>query len=134
MAAPLAKRPAPAPFRTPRSTWRPLPPLCRIAQVQGVNLWTARAKNATIDTVISYLEPYLSDPRSWSKEQISDFPNDGLYYLAYAGMGLKKPEYIALFRKLERSDSSWLGLIDLRRLPLGGLRSPDAPLKFRRVR
>jgi hypothetical protein len=87
--------------------------ICRIAQVQGVNLWTARAKNATIETVIAYLEPYLADPRRWTKEQISDFPSDGLYYLAYAGMGLKKPEYIALFRKLERSDSSWLGVIDL---------------------
>ena len=65
------------------------------------------------ETVISYLEPYLADPRRWTKEQISDYPSDGLYYLAYAGMGLKKPEYIALFRKLERSDSSWLGLIDL---------------------
>ena len=82
--------------------------------MQGVNLWTVQSgKNATIGTVIAYLEPYLSDPRKWSKEQISDFPNDGLYYLAFAGMGLKKPEYIALFRKLEHPDSAWLSVIDL---------------------
>lgn len=88
--------------------------ICRIAQVQGVNLWTTHnGKNATIDTVITYLEPYLTDPRKWSKEQISDFPNDALYFLAFAGMGLKKPEYIALFRKHEHPDSSWLSLIDL---------------------
>jgi hypothetical protein len=88
--------------------------VCRIAQVQGVNLWTVQSgKNATIGTVIGYLEPYLSDPRKWSKEQISDFPNDGLYYLAFAGMGLKKPEYIALFRRQERADSAWLSVIDL---------------------
>jgi hypothetical protein len=28
-------------------------------------------------------------------------------------MGLKRPEYIALFRKLEHPDSAWLSLIDL---------------------
>jgi hypothetical protein len=77
--------------------------ICRIAQVQGVDLWTVRAKGgATLATVIDYLEPYLSDPRKWNKEQIADFPNDELYFLAFAGMGLKKPEYVALFRKLER--------------------------------
>ncbi len=43
---------------------------CRIAQVQGVDLWSLQAKNgASIGTVIDYLAPYLSDPRSWNKEQ-----------------------------------------------------------------
>jgi hypothetical protein len=36
-----------------------------------------------------------------------------LYFLAYAGMGMKKPEYIALYHKLERSEGAWLGLTDL---------------------
>jgi len=88
--------------------------VCRIAQVEGVDLWSVRAKNgATIETVIDYLEPYLADPRKWSKEQISEFPNDGLYFLAFAGMGLKKPEYVALFRKLERPEGAWLSFMDL---------------------
>ena len=88
--------------------------VCRIAQVHGVDLWSVRAKNgATMETVIDYLEPYLADPRKWSKEQISEFSNDGLYFLAFAGMGLKKPEYVALFRKLERPEGAWLGLMDL---------------------
>lgn len=88
--------------------------ICRIAQVHGVDLWGIRAKNgATLGTVIDYLEPYLSDPKKWSKEQISDFPNDGLYFLAFAGMGLKKPAYVALYRKLERPESAWLSLVDL---------------------
>jgi hypothetical protein len=87
---------------------------CRIAQVQGVDLWHVTAKGgATLETVIDYLEPYLADPRKWSKEQISEFPTDGLYFLAFSGMGLKKPEYVALFRKLEKPESTWLSLIDL---------------------
>jgi hypothetical protein len=88
--------------------------ICRIAQMQGVNLWNVQAKGgATLATVIDYLEPYLSDPHKWSKEQISDFPNDGLYFLAFAGMGMNKPEYVALFRKLEHPDTAWLNVIDL---------------------
>jgi hypothetical protein len=87
---------------------------CRIAQIGGVDLWSARAKGgATLATVVEYLEPYLTDPKTWTKEQITDFSNDGLYFLAYAGIGMKKPEYIALYRKLERPESAWLGLTDL---------------------
>jgi hypothetical protein len=88
--------------------------VCRIAQVNGVDLWSAKAKNgATLGTVIEYLLPYLSDPKKWAKEQIAEFSSDGLYYLAFAGIGMKKPEYIALYRKLEHGESAWLGLVDL---------------------
>ena len=88
--------------------------VCRIAQVQGVDLWSVRAKNgATVSTVLDYLEPFLSDPRKWPKEQISEFTNEGLYLLAFAGMGLNKPAHVALFRRLESSDGAWLALVDL---------------------
>jgi hypothetical protein len=88
--------------------------LCRIAQAHGTDLWTLRARNgASIGTVIDYLEPYLGDPRKWSKEQVAEFQNDGLYFLAFAGMGLKKPEYVALFRKLEHPEGAWLSFVDL---------------------
>jgi hypothetical protein len=87
---------------------------CRIAQLRGVDLWNLTAKgNATIATVIDYLQQYMADPKKWSKEQIAEFNNDSLYSLAFAGMGLKKPEYVALYRKLERPESGWLSLIDL---------------------
>jgi hypothetical protein len=88
--------------------------VCRIAQVHNVDLWTVHTRSgATITTVIDYLEPFLAEPRKWSKEQIADFQNDSLYFLAFAGMGLKKPEYVALFRKLERPEGAWLSLVDL---------------------
>jgi hypothetical protein len=87
---------------------------CRIGQLKGVDLWTAHAKGgSTISTVIDYLQPFLADPKKWTKEQIVDFNNDGLYSLAYAGMGLKRPDYLATYHKYERSEGAWLALIDL---------------------
>jgi Alginate lyase len=87
---------------------------CRIAQVQGVDLWTLQAKNgATIATVIDYLAPYLTDPRKWNKEQIVDFQTTGLYSLAFAGIGLKRADYVALFRKVERPEGAWMAFVDL---------------------
>jgi hypothetical protein len=87
---------------------------CRIAQLHGVDLWSVIGKGgATISTVVDYLQPYLADPKKWAKEQIAEFTLDSVDALAFAGMGLKKPEYIALYRKLERPENAWLGLIDL---------------------
>ena len=88
--------------------------VCRIAQVQGVDLWSLGARNgATIATVIDYLEPYLRNPRAWNKEQVAEFRNDNLYFLAFAGMGMKKPDYVAMFQKLERPAGAWSSLLDL---------------------
>jgi hypothetical protein len=88
--------------------------VCRIAQVRGVDLWTVRAKDgATLATVIDYLTPYLKDPAKWRKEQIAAYQSDGSYFLAFAGMGLKKPEYVALFRTLELPAGAWPSLVDL---------------------
>jgi hypothetical protein len=87
---------------------------CRIGQVAGVDLWSTTAKNGpTLATVINYLLPYFSEPKKWSKEQISEFQNDGLYFLAFAGIGMKKPEYLALYHKLERPEGAWLAFVDL---------------------
>jgi hypothetical protein len=88
--------------------------ICRIAQVQGVDLWQARGRNnATIVTVIDYLLPYLTEPHKWRKEQVADSPKGQLDFLAFAGMGLKRPEFVSLFRKLERKQDAWLSLVDL---------------------
>jgi len=88
--------------------------ICRIAQLRGVDLWNFSTKGGvTIATVIDYLLPFLTDPKKWPKEQISDFSNDSIYALAFAGMGLKRPDYISLYRKLERPEGAWLSLTDL---------------------
>ncbi|PWU02535.1 MAG: hypothetical protein C5B51_20560 [Terriglobia bacterium] len=109
-----------APGEDSRSLWssvfnlEALTMVCRIAEMQGVDLWSVRGRNnSTIATVVNYLEPYLSDPRKWSREQEIDLETDGLYFLAFAGMGLKQQEYIALYQKLEHPDRAWLTLVDL---------------------
>jgi len=38
---------------------------------------------------------------------------DGIYFLAFAGMGMKKPEYVTLYHQLEHPDSAWLSFVDL---------------------
>ena len=88
--------------------------ICRIAQVHGVDLWQVRGRNnATIVTVIDYLQPYLTAPHKLRKEQASDLPNGQLDFLAFAGMGMKRPEFVSLFRRLERREGAWLSLVDL---------------------
>ncbi len=88
--------------------------ICRIAEVNGENLWSIEGKNGTtIATVIEYLRPFLQDPKGWNKEQIIAFQNNGLYALAFAGMGLKNPQYVALYRKLERPEGAFFSLVDL---------------------
>ncbi len=87
---------------------------CRIAQVNGENLWNIEGrKGVTISTVIDYLMPYLQEPKGWSKEQIIDFQNNGLYSLAFAGMGLKNAQYVATYRKLEHPEGAFLSVVDL---------------------
>jgi hypothetical protein len=89
--------------------------ICRIAQVHGsATLWNVRGRGGTtISTAIDYLSPYLQDPKKWSKEQAGDIPFDSLAFLALAGMGLGKPDYIETYRKLEHPDSAWISLVDL---------------------
>jgi len=82
--------------------------------VQGVDLWSLQtASGANLGTVIDYLAPYLTDPRKWTKEQIVDLQTNSVYSIAFAGIGLKKPDYVALFRKLERPEGAWMAFVDL---------------------
>ncbi len=88
--------------------------VCRIAQVRGVDLWSVRTKDgATLSSVIDYLTPYLKDPGKWRKEQIAAYQSDGAFFVAFAGMGLKKPEYVEMFRTLEVPSGAWPALVDL---------------------
>ena len=88
--------------------------VCRIAQVRGADLWTVRTRDgATLSAVIDYLMPYLKEPDKWRKEQIAAYQSDGAFFLAFAGMGLKKPEYVELFRTLELPSGAWPSLVDL---------------------
>jgi len=87
---------------------------CRISQAQGVDLWNAQGRNGSAFTgAVASLTPYLGERRKWDREQITDFRADSVYFVAFAGMGMNKPEYVALYRQLEHPDSAWLGFVDL---------------------
>ena len=87
---------------------------CRIAQSQGVDLWSMQTKTgATLANMVAFLAPHLADRKKWDREQIAEFENDGIYFLAFAGIGMKKPEYVMLYHQLEHADSAWLSFVDL---------------------
>jgi hypothetical protein len=87
---------------------------CRIAQAQGVDLWSMQGKGgSTLAAAIASLAPHLADRKKWDREQIAEFEADGIYFLAVAGIGMKKPEDVALYRQLEHPDSAWLSFVDL---------------------
>ena len=88
--------------------------VCRAAQVQGVDLWDLRGREgAGLGAVIDEVYPYLGDRHKWARDPSVDNPMDSLYWVAYAGMGLKRPDLIAAFRKFEQSDNSWTALTNL---------------------
>ena len=80
-APPRAKKRAPGVSGIRPSIWRPLSPPAASPRCRGVDLWSVHAKGgATISTVIDYLLPYLADPKKWTKEQVTDFSNDGFTF------------------------------------------------------
>jgi hypothetical protein len=88
--------------------------ICRIAQLHGVDLWSRPARSGgSIAKSIEALEASLADPKQWTKEQAAGFQSGGVTLMAFAGMGLNKPDYVAEFRKLERPENAWLALVDL---------------------
>jgi Alginate lyase len=106
--------PAAPPPPPPAAGLEGMATLCRIAQVRGVELWNTRTRGVVaVAGLIDRSAPNVSDPKKWNRDQLASFQGDGVYFLAFAGMGLSRPDYIALYRKLERPDSGWLAVVDL---------------------
>jgi len=102
--------------------------LCRIAQAHGTDLWTVSARNgATIATVIDYLERISPIPAVGARNKCR-ISERRVVLSGFAGMGLKKPEYVALFRNwnIPRRLAQLRGPHDR---PLGSRRPPDPALK-----
>jgi hypothetical protein len=81
--------------------------LCRQAQMDGVDLWPQ------VEKCFRYLMPYIMDPKSWRKPQISPYEPDGAVFPALAALGLRSPDLLAAYRKLPRANSPWVQLVDL---------------------
>jgi hypothetical protein len=88
--------------------------LCRIAETNGVDLWRFQAPAGTgVEKAFRYWMPYVLDPQSWRKPQISSFDRDQAIYLGLAGLGLRSAEFLGAYRQLPRADAPWVTLVDL---------------------
>jgi hypothetical protein len=88
--------------------------VCRVAQLHGMDLWRARLRQGSgISAQIDALISALTDPKRQGRDQPTDLRGGELHLLAFAAMGLDKPEYLALYRKMERPTDGWLAVIDL---------------------
>ena len=88
--------------------------LCRIAQMRGVDLWRYKTpKGIGIEKSFYYLLPYVLDPKSWRKPQITSFDQDRVVYPGLAGLGLGSAELLGAYRRLPRADAPWVNLVSL---------------------
>jgi hypothetical protein len=88
--------------------------LCRIAETSGVDLWRFRTPAGTgVEKAFRYLLPYVLDPQSWRKPQISSLDRDQTIYLGLAGLGLRSAEFLGAYRQLPLADTPWVTLVDL---------------------
>ncbi len=88
--------------------------LCRMAQMEGVDLWRFRAPNGvSVESCFRYLLPYVLKPETWRKQQISKFSPGGTIFPGLAGLGLNSTELLRGFAAIEHSDSPLVSLVDL---------------------
>jgi hypothetical protein len=88
--------------------------VCRIAQTNGVNLWTYRGpKNVGVEGCFHYLSSFVLHPETWKKQQISKFTSDGTFFLGLAGLGLGDDGLLAAYRSLPRGPSPWRQFVDM---------------------
>lgn len=88
--------------------------LCRIAQMNGVDLWRFRAPNgAGVEKAFHYLLPYLKEPALWRKQQITDFDPRQVIFPGLAGLGLNSRELLDVYRGVRHPDAPWPLLVDL---------------------
>lgn len=81
--------------------------LCRLADRDGQNLWPGPER------AFRYLLPFVLDPSSWKKPQITPYDQDRVLYPGLAGLGLKSAELLAAYRKLPRAATPLVQMIDL---------------------
>lgn len=88
--------------------------ICRIAQVNGTDLWHFRMPNGGgVAAAFDYLIPYLLDPKKWTKEQINSYNPGGYYFPGLAAKGLPSEKLMSAYLKLPRSESGFVQLVDM---------------------
>jgi hypothetical protein len=88
--------------------------ICRIAQVDGVDLWHYKTpKGIGVANAFNYLIPYLLDPKKWTKEQINAYSSGGYYFPGLAGTGLPSQKLLSAYLQLPRAQSGFVQLVDM---------------------
>ena len=88
--------------------------LCRIAEVGGVDLWRFHTPlGVGLDKAIAYLTPFIVEPKTWRKQQITPFDSAGIVFPALAGLGLRNAELLKVYRGLPRAKTPWVQLVDV---------------------
>ncbi len=81
--------------------------ILRLAKMNGINLWNYQnKKGGSVIQSVEYILPYLKDPGSWEKQQISPLEISGRRFLALAGLDLDKTEYINIYKLLMDKSNS----------------------------
>jgi hypothetical protein len=87
--------------------------ICRLAQVAGVDLWRFHSNGAGLDKSFAYLMPYVLQPDTWKKPQITKYSPGEYIFPGLAGIGMPSPELLNAYKKLPRADSPWVQFNDL---------------------
>ena len=88
--------------------------VCRIAEVNGVNLWRYRTpQGIDVQKSFRYLTPYILHPETWKKPQLAKFNPEGTFFQGFAGLGLGDEALLAAYKSMSRNRSPWLQFIDL---------------------
>ncbi|OGU35297.1 MAG: hypothetical protein A2068_05255 [Ignavibacteria bacterium GWB2_35_6b] len=76
--------------------------ICKIGDEYNQNLWNYISSNGVnVLTSINYIIPFLENPSTWTKQEISHDENFDTKFLAFAGFALNNNKYIELFKKFE---------------------------------
>jgi hypothetical protein len=81
--------------------------LCRLADRNKSD------KSGSVAAAVVYLAPFMRNPAAWRKEQISPYKPSHNFFLALAGIGLGKPEYVELQKSVGVESGAWMDLVSL---------------------
>ncbi len=88
--------------------------ICRLAQLQGADLWHFRAPNDVgVEKAIAYIRPYVEHPENWPKQQITPFEPDRIVFPGLAAVGLDSADLLHIYNSLPRAQTAWVLLVDL---------------------
>jgi hypothetical protein len=88
--------------------------VCRLAQLDGVDLWHFEAKNGgSVAKAFDYLLPFMLQPGAWKKEQIEVFDAATHYFTGLAGLAMPSEKLMGAYLGQKRSEGTWAQFLDI---------------------